>query len=117
MQALHQEGLASYFTRHNADAAARLWHELLRLTLAASQGPHATQLYFLSDFSTAAVMQQWPEHRVSSCLASSVAVLSQGVRGRAHTGCRHTIWCRLVAGCPHPLHPLELASLVLNLHT
>lgn len=45
--------------------AQRLWAELLRLVLAAG-GPTSTssQLFFLSDRTTAAVMQRWPEDRV-----------------------------------------------------
>lgn len=71
LQALSEEGLANYFTRHQTADAIRLWHELLRLTVAAAaasstpQLQQQPQLYFLNDGSTMALMQQWPEDRVS----------------------------------------------------
>lgn len=73
-QALAAEGLANYFTRRSPEAAQRLWAELLRLLLSAA-GPtaEAPQLYFLSDATTVAVMQRWPEDRVrlAGCRGSS----------------------------------------------
>lgn len=57
-----------YFTRRQPDVAARLWAELLRLALTASRaGPEAPQLFYLSDMTTAAVMQRYPEDRVRCC--------------------------------------------------
>lgn len=65
LQALSQEGLANYFTRKNEAAAARLWAELLHLTLAASTQLGQPQLYYLADLAAAAVVQQYPDDRVS----------------------------------------------------
>ena len=64
-QALAGEGLGLYFARRCPEVAQRLWAELLRLVLAAG-GPMSTasQLFYLSDRTTAAVMQRWPEDRV-----------------------------------------------------
>lgn len=63
-EALASEGLGLYFARRSPEVAQRLWAELLRLVLAAG-GPTSTssQLFFLSDRTTAAVMQRWPEDR------------------------------------------------------
>lgn len=68
--------MALYFTRRNREAAQRLWGELLRLTLAAA-GPASTapQLYFLSDLTTAAVLQRYPEDRVRACLPVPACLL------------------------------------------
>ena len=54
-----------YFARRSPEVAQRLWAEMLRLVLVAG-GPVSTasQLFFLSDRTTAAVMQRWPEDRV-----------------------------------------------------
>lgn len=96
MQALNQEGMALYLTRRNSEAAARLWHEMLRLLLASSSAPSRPQLYFLSDLTTAAVMQQWPEDRVSA--AASVA--GQRLPGGGRKSCAGTL-----SGLPCPSAP------------
>jgi hypothetical protein len=66
VQALDQEGMALYLTRRNSRAASWLWHEMLRLLLASARTPSSPQLYFLSDLTTVALVQQWPEDRVRS---------------------------------------------------
>jgi hypothetical protein len=66
MQAMSHEGMGLYLTRRSPEAAARMWGEVLRLALAACPSPSRPQLYFLSDLSVAAVMQLWPDDRVST---------------------------------------------------
>ena len=103
-QALCEEALANYFVRRSPEAAARLWAELLRLALglgstavqaaAPAAAPSHPQLHFLSDRTTLAVMQRWPEDRVSS----------GGVRARVRV-CRgaqqqHSSLSLCPANCP-----------------
>lgn len=56
--------MANYFTRRNEQAAARLWQELLHLLMAASAAA-SPQLFHLADGSAAALVQQYPQDRVS----------------------------------------------------